>query len=237
VKCEPFQEALSAFADGELDPGAERAVRDHLDRCPDCRRRLQQIEALGRRVRVRTADPVPDLTSAVLAAAADRGPRRSRDRHGRGQRAGVRLRLAPVAVFLLVVGLGIGAGQLESRASHAVPRATGRALNAASCAGEVPAGQAPPNDCRPAAAVPTAQVALRGHALSHPSLIVPAGTTVEWINADLDAHHLVRRVAGGQTSTPLGPGEHDAVTYDIPGTYPYYCAIHPHMQGVVTVLR
>ena len=237
MQCEPFQEALSAFADGELDPGAARAVRDHVERCPDCRRRLQQIEALGRRVRVRAADPVPDLTSAVLAAAAERAPRRSRDRHGPGQRAGVRLRLAPVAVFLLVVGLGIGVGQLESRVSHAVPRATGRALDAASCAGEVAPGQAVPVDCRPAAPAPTAQVALRGHALSHPSLVVPAGTTVEWINADLDAHHLVRRVAGGETSTPLGPGEHDAVTYDIPGTYPYYCAIHPHMQGVVTVLR
>jgi len=237
VQCEPFQEALSAFADGELDPGATRAVRDHLDRCPDCRRRLQQIDALGRRVRVRAAEPVPDLTSAVLAAAADHAPRRSRDRRGQGQRVGGRLRLAPVAVFLLVVGLGIGVGQLESRVSHAVPRATGRALDAASCAGVVPHGQAPPIACRPAAAAPMAQVALRRHALSHPSLIVPAGTTVEWVNADPDAHHLVRRVAGGETSTPLGPGEHDAVTYDIPGTYPYYCAIHPHMRGVVTVMR
>jgi plastocyanin len=237
VQCEPFQEALSALADGELEPGAERAVRAHLEGCSDCRRRLEEIEALGRRVRVRAADPVPDLTSAVLAAAADQAPRGAPHRHGRRQRTGLGLRLAPVGVFLVVVSLGLGVGQLESQVSHAVPRATGRALDAASCADEAPPGQAPPVGCPPAAASLTAQVSLRGHALSHPSLIVPAGTTVEWINADLDAHHLVRRVAGGETSTPLGPGEHDAVTYDIPGTYPYYCAIHPHMQGVVTVLR
>ena len=34
---------LSAYLDGELAPGEEEGVRDHLDTCADCRRELQLI--------------------------------------------------------------------------------------------------------------------------------------------------------------------------------------------------
>jgi hypothetical protein len=239
VRCEPFHEALSAFADGELDAAGDQAVGDHLARCPECRDRLEQIHALGRRLRVRQVDAVPDLTAAVLAAVP---PVRRRPRARRGRMAArpswPGLRLAPVAVFLLVVGIGLGAGELESRVSHAVPRVTGRAGEASSCPSEGSAVPVGTRDCdRPTLAAPPEQVALHDHSVSRPSLVVPAGTTVEWINADTDAHHLLRRAGDGEISMPLAPGEHDAVTYDAPGTYTYYCAIHPGMQGAVTVLR
>ena len=42
-----FQERLSAFADGELEPSVRAQVEEHLRACAECRSRLQEIEKLG----------------------------------------------------------------------------------------------------------------------------------------------------------------------------------------------
>src|SRR5690606_11745457 len=70
MDCTPIREALSAALDGE-DPGAPQAEVDrHLTGCADCRAWLAGVEALHRAVRVRSAEPVPDLTAAIVDAAA-----------------------------------------------------------------------------------------------------------------------------------------------------------------------
>lgn len=69
VNCELARDALSAAADGEL-PTAERPTLDaHLAGCPGCCQHAFLIEQLDRRVRVRPAEPVPDLVAAVTARA------------------------------------------------------------------------------------------------------------------------------------------------------------------------
>jgi len=42
-----FQQRLSAYADGELEPSARAQVEEHLHTCPECRNRLQEIEKLS----------------------------------------------------------------------------------------------------------------------------------------------------------------------------------------------
>jgi predicted anti-sigma-YlaC factor YlaD len=69
VDCERAREAISALVDGE-DPGVLRAALDaHVDRCPACRAWHDDVTALARTTRVAPADPVPDLTAAIMAGA------------------------------------------------------------------------------------------------------------------------------------------------------------------------
>ena len=69
MRCDTIREALSARIDGE-DPGIDGEVLDvHLRTCRACERWTEELTALHRMVRVREAEPVPDLTTAILASA------------------------------------------------------------------------------------------------------------------------------------------------------------------------
>jgi plastocyanin len=86
-----------------------------------------------------------------------------------------------------------------------------------------------------AAAIPTVKVAIRNFAFSPKVLNVRAGTRVEWTNLDEEPHTVTS--AGGQfpSSAALDTGDRYAITFSKPGTYPYYCTIHPMMVGTVVV--
>lgn len=67
-------------------------------------------------------------------------------------------------------------------------------------------------------------------------LTVAAGTKVTWTNHD-DIPHTVTCANPPKLfhSGPLDTDDSFAFTFDRPGTYPYFCALHPHMQGTVLV--
>ncbi len=44
MRCRQVQEKLSAFQDGELKAQEQGRVREHLERCPACRERYQEME-------------------------------------------------------------------------------------------------------------------------------------------------------------------------------------------------
>jgi predicted anti-sigma-YlaC factor YlaD len=96
VNCAEAQVATSALLDGELSPLDRRALDAHLDTCPDCQAFASRAEALQRRLRVRPADPVPDLTAEILARAHPPRP---------GRAEWVRYALAIVALTELVMSL------------------------------------------------------------------------------------------------------------------------------------
>ncbi len=66
------------------------------------------------------------------------------------------------------------------------------------------------------------------------SLTVPAGTTVTWINRDI-VRHTVTSTEGLFDSGRLESGGSFTYTFEEPGTFDYYCTIHPVMQGTVIV--
>ena len=69
----------------------------------------------------------------------------------------------------------------------------------------------------------------------HPgTLEVSAGATVTWTNADGDAH-TVTSENGAFTSPALDSGETFSQTFTAPGTYNYFCALHPQMTAQVIV--
>jgi amicyanin len=66
------------------------------------------------------------------------------------------------------------------------------------------------------------------------TLTVPAGTKVTWINHD-DVPHNVISVDKKFASPVLDTDEEFSYNFTDPGTYEYYCSIHPKMTGKVVV--
>lgn len=65
-------------------------------------------------------------------------------------------------------------------------------------------------------------------------MFVESGTTVRWTNEDEDAH-TVTGDNGGPNSGQIQENGTYSYTFNTPGTYPYHCANHPEMEGVVVV--
>ncbi|GAB3003376.1 zf-HC2 domain-containing protein [Saccharothrix stipae] len=67
MDCRTCREALSARLDGEAEPVPAAEVDAHVEQCADCSAWLVRAQALTRTIRVRPAEPAPDLVAAVLA--------------------------------------------------------------------------------------------------------------------------------------------------------------------------
>ncbi len=98
--CTLFREAISARADGEDPCVPEDLLAAHLERCDDCRTFAAIVDAQRRRLRLRPAEPVPDLTEKILAAipsgrASRRLPRR-------------RVAVAAAAATAVITGASVG---------------------------------------------------------------------------------------------------------------------------------
>jgi plastocyanin len=67
-------------------------------------------------------------------------------------------------------------------------------------------------------------------------LDIAAGTTVTWRNVD-DVPHTATSKGESQVfdSGPLDTDDTFSFTFSTPGTYAYYCKVHPHMTGAVIV--
>jgi plastocyanin len=67
-----------------------------------------------------------------------------------------------------------------------------------------------------------------------PDLTISAGTTVTWTNQD-DVPHVVASDTNMFKSKALDTDDHFSYTFAKPGTYLYYCPIHPKMTAKVVV--
>jgi plastocyanin len=63
---------------------------------------------------------------------------------------------------------------------------------------------------------------------------VAAGTTVTWINRD-DVPHTVVSTSGKFKSKALDTDDKFSFTFSEPGTYEYFCSVHPKMTAKVIV--
>ena len=66
------------------------------------------------------------------------------------------------------------------------------------------------------------------------TLTVKAGTTVTWTNKD-DIPHTVAAVNKEFRSKALDTDDAYTFTFTTPGTYAYFCSLHPHMTGTIVV--
>jgi amicyanin len=65
-------------------------------------------------------------------------------------------------------------------------------------------------------------------------ITVKAGTTVTWINED-DVPHTIVSSSKVFKSKALDTADKFSFTFTTPGTYDYFCSLHPHMTGAVVV--
>jgi len=87
------------------------------------------------------------------------------------------------------------------------------------------------------AAAATQQVMMQGYAFSPAALTVRVGDTVTWMQHDEAPHDVVTTSAPVAFRSPqLSAGQSWSYTFRQPGTYQYYCSVHPDMRASVTVL-
>jgi plastocyanin len=92
-----------------------------------------------------------------------------------------------------------------------------------------------PGTSRASAAARTENhVVIKHFAFGRPMLTVPVGATVTWINDDEEPHTVTAK-DGSFRSPALDQGDTFAYRFEQPGTYTYFCAIHPHMSATIIV--
>ena len=81
---------------------------------------------------------------------------------------------------------------------------------------------------------PGPRLEIAKHKYSSPTLTVPAGTTVTWVNRDEDVHTVVSTTLAFK-SAGLETDEAYSFKFTTPGVYEYFCTLHPLMTGKVIV--
>jgi amicyanin len=84
-------------------------------------------------------------------------------------------------------------------------------------------------------AAPAGAVSIDNFTFTPPSLSVKAGTTVTWINRDDIPHGIASANNAFTKSKALDTDDSYSFTFTTPGTYQYFCYVHPHMTGTIVV--
>lgn len=79
-----------------------------------------------------------------------------------------------------------------------------------------------------------ATITIEGFAFSGPAAVAP-GTTLTVTNQDGAPHTLTFRDGQGDTGTIEGGGSATLTAPTAPGTYAFFCAIHPSMEGEIQI--
>ena len=108
---------------------------------------------------------------------------------------------------------------------HHTRTAVGVGLFIALCAGIAAAAQSKPA---------TAEVKIDNFSFTPAELRVSVGTTVQWTNRD-DIPHTVVSTDKVFKSKVLDSDDEYSFTFSTPGTFTYFCSVHPKMTGKVIV--
>ena len=130
-------------------------------------------------------------------------------------------------------GRGPGPPSKGSRAASLLACAAIAATGlAAGCGGddEEPAAAGSASD----EAAMTDEVEIAEFLYAPEAITVDAGTKVTWTNADKAPHTATADDSSFDTGT-LKQGDSASASFDVPGTYAYYCRFHAFMKGTVEV--
>lgn len=78
------------------------------------------------------------------------------------------------------------------------------------------------------------QVTMQNSAYQPANMQVRVGTTVTWTNRDMVPHSVTFK-NGMKESGLLSQGQSFSYTFTTPGTYQYFCTVHPSMIATITV--
>ncbi|KQV74084.1 hypothetical protein ASC61_03150 [Aeromicrobium sp. Root344] len=155
------------------------------------------------------------------------------DTHPTPKRWGLMALVIGGVLTAIVSVAGLSAGASESSDTLSASAATTKAKAAAASATAASAATATSTTTKAAV---TKQVMIENYKFTPASLTVAVGDTVKWTNMDT-APHTVTVTSGPVkfNSGNLSKGQSFSYTFKTPGTYSYYCAVHPDMTAKVTV--
>jgi len=79
------------------------------------------------------------------------------------------------------------------------------------------------------------RIEIRNHLFIPAKVTVRTGTTVTWTNQDEDPHTVMEK-NGKFRSAALDTQDSFSFLFTRPGTYAYFCTLHPMMVGSIRVL-
>jgi plastocyanin len=81
------------------------------------------------------------------------------------------------------------------------------------------------------------KIEIKDFAFNPQSLTVKSGERITWINRDEEPHTVVSVQKQFKKSTALDTDETFTITAGAPGTYTYFCSVHPKMTGTIVVVK
>ena len=79
------------------------------------------------------------------------------------------------------------------------------------------------------------KIEIKDFAFNPPTITVKSGETITWINRDEEPHTIVSVEKQFKKSPALDTDQQYTVTAGAPGTYSYFCSVHPKMTGTIIV--
>jgi len=80
-----------------------------------------------------------------------------------------------------------------------------------------------------------AQIEIKDFHFNPQTLTVKSGEKITWVNRDEEPHTVVSVEKQFKKSPPLDTDQEFAIIAGEPGTYTYFCSVHPKMTGTIVV--
>ena len=81
------------------------------------------------------------------------------------------------------------------------------------------------------------RIEIKDFAFNPKTLTVKSGEKITWINHDDEPHTVVSVEKQFKKSSALDTDQEFTVTAGAPGTYTYFCSVHPKMTGTIVVVK
>ncbi len=81
------------------------------------------------------------------------------------------------------------------------------------------------------------KIEIKDFAFNPQTITVKSGEKITWINRDEEPHTVVSVGKQFKKSTGLDTDETYTIVAGAPGTYSYFCSVHPKMTGTIVVQK
>ena len=79
------------------------------------------------------------------------------------------------------------------------------------------------------------RIEIKDFAFNPQTIKVKSGEKITWINRDEEPHTVVSVEKQFKKSSALDTDQEFTITAGAPGTYTYFCSVHPKMTGTIVV--
>ena len=79
------------------------------------------------------------------------------------------------------------------------------------------------------------KIEIKDFAFNPQTITVKSGEKITWINKDEEPHTVVSVEKRFKKSSALDTDQEFTITAGAPGTYTYFCSVHPKMTGMIVV--